>query len=89
MRVYDENGLDTSSTAIIIWRGNKYVFSDDKWIILAKSVVEGYYNESDKMFYYNPQYTEIITPDSDLTYRDITSGQYYKWNGNNYVLIII
>ena len=89
MRVYDENNLDISSTAIIIWRGNKYVFSDDKWMILAKSVVEGYYNESDRMFYYNPQYTEIITPDPDLTYRDITTGQYYRWNGNNYVLIII
>lgn len=88
-RVHDENGIDITSTSIIIWKGNKYIFDGGEWIQLAKSVVEGYYNPTDKMFYYNQQYTEIITPDPDLTYCDITTGQYYKWNGVNYVLIII
>lgn len=88
-RVHDENGIDISSTSIIIWKGNKYIFDDDMWVEIARSVIRGYYNPNDRMFYYNQQYSEIITPDVDFTYCDITTGQYYKWNGVNYVLIII
>lgn len=88
-RVHDENGVDITSTAVIIWQSDKYVFKNDQWLQLAKSVVEKYYNPNDKMFYYDQQYSNIITPDVDIVYCDITTGQYYKWNGNNYILITI
>jgi hypothetical protein len=88
-RVHDENGVDITSSSVIIWKGNKYIFRNDMWIQLAKRIVEGYLNPSDLMFYYDSAFSQIITPDADLIYQDITSGQYYKWNGSNYVLIII
>lgn len=88
-RVHDENGVDITSSSVIIWRGNKYIFRSDTWTQLSKRIVEGYLNPSDLMFYYDSAYSQMITPDPDLTYQDITSGQYYKWNGSSYVLIII
>ena len=88
-KVHDENGVDITSTSIIIWKGNKYIFRDAEWIQLAKPVMEEYYNPNDKMFYYDQQYSNIITPDPDIIYCDITTGQYYKWNGSNYMLITI
>lgn len=94
-RVHDENGIDITSTSIIIWRHNKYAYRMDPdtgvshWITLAKPIKEAYYNPTDRMFYYDPQYANIITPDPDIIYCDINTGQYYKWNGVSYVLIII
>lgn len=88
-RVHDDDGNDLSNTSVIIWRGNKYIFRDNNWITLAKAVMDGYYNPADKLFYYDQQYTQAITGDIDITYRDITTGQYYKWNGVSYVLISI
>lgn len=88
-RVFDINDNDITSTAIIIWRGDKYIFRNDEWIKLQKAVVDGYYNTIDRMFYKDAQYTDQIIPDTDIIYHDITTGQYYKWNGSNYVLISI
>lgn len=88
-RVHDENGTDITSSSIIIWHGNKYIFYDDEWVQLAKSVVEGYYNINDKMFYHDQNYQNIIVPDIDLIYKDLPSGEVYKWDGSNYILINI
>lgn len=88
-RVYDENEIDITSTALIVWRKNKYIFRNNEWIQLAKQIKEGYLNPSDNQFYYEPQYVNIITPDPDLIYQDIPTGQYYRWNGSSYILIII
>ena len=88
-RVHDENGADITSSSIIIWHGNKYIFYDDEWVQLAKSVVEGYYNINDKMFYHDQNYQNIIIPDIDLIYKDLSSGEVYKWDGSNYILINI
>lgn len=86
-KVYDENGVDVTSTAIIIWNHDKYIFRGE-WIKLAKPVTEGYYNQYDRMFYYDDQYLDQIIPDTDITYCDISTGQYYKWNGVSYILIV-
>jgi hypothetical protein len=88
-RVYDENEIDITSTALIVWRKNKYIFRNNEWIQLAKQIKEGYLNPSDNQFYYEPQYVNVITPDPDLIYQDIPTGQYYRWNGSSYILIII
>jgi hypothetical protein len=52
-------------------------------------VVEGYYNINDKMFYLDQNYQNIIIPDIDLMYKDLPSGEVYKWDGSNYILINI
>ena len=85
-RVHDENGVDISSTAIIIWNHDKYIFRNDSWIKLSKPIVDGYYNPSTRKFYYDPSFVNMITPDVDLLYHDLTSGKYYKWNGSNYII---
>ena len=45
-------------------------------------------SEIDRMFYYDDQYLDQIIPDTDITYCDISTGQYYKWNGVSYILIV-
>ena len=87
-KVHNEYGNDITSTAIILWEGYKYIYRDGRWMQLSKQVVDGYYNITNRMFYYDSQYANMITPDPDIIYCDINTGQYYKWNGSNYVLII-
>lgn len=87
-RIHDENGIDITSTSVVIWDNNKYIFRN-AWIQLTKQIVNGYYNPSDGLFYYDLNYMNPITPDSDIIYHDLISGQYYKWNGANYIIITI
>lgn len=87
-RVHDENGVDITSTSVVIWRGNKYIFREE-WMRLMKPIIEGYYNSRDGRFYYDAEFHDRIPEDDDLIYCDINTGQYYKWNGFNYVLIVI
>lgn len=88
-RIFDDNDLDISEMSIVIWQGNRYIFNGENWIALAKSVVNGYFDQSSRLFYYDAQYQNEITPDSDLTYCDTLTGQYYRWTNNKYVLVTI
>ena len=88
-RIFDDNDLDISEMSIVIWQGNRYIFNGENWITLAKSVVNGYFDQSSRLFYYDAQYQNEITPDSDLTYCDTLTGQYYRWTNNKYVLVTI
>lgn len=88
-RVHDADGNDISDTSIIIWQGNKYFFNGLRWVRFMHKTVEGYYNSNDGKFYYDQQYSSIITPDSDIVYHDIPTDRDYKWNGVSYVLITI
>ena len=88
-RIHDENGVDITESSIVIWKKRKYIFYENEWIELLKAVKYAYYNPADNMFYYDPQYLLIITPELDEIYCDINTGQNYKWNGTRYVLIVL
>lgn len=48
-------------------------------------VIEGYYNNGN--FYKDSDYTDLITPEEDKIYIDLSSNKTYRWSGSAYIVI--
>lgn len=49
------------------------------------SVIEGYYHNG--AFYYDEEFTELITPESNKIYTDLIELKIYRWSGSVYSVI--
>ena len=67
---------------VIPWSKMVIIKDYDYSYIMLKNdtIVSGYYNNADEQFYYDSEFGNIVTPERNITYADISNSKQYYWD---------